>query len=189
MAEDRTYRHLPRVFLVLRIADRTILLNNHRPAAVAVAHAGGPSVVVGEERFGITHELKLAVALHSVDLAPCAHDPSVVGGNDDNLVDTLGGELLEVLDVWWDVVGLAAGREGTWNRDKDDLLVLELLGGIEGLGHAACGRVWVGDRCPSGVECQSLVISAFADTHLHPLELDVVRELIADFERRHLRLW
>lgn len=61
-----------------------------------------------------------------VGFAPGGHDPSVVGGNDDNLVDTLALELRDLVDEAGDVVDLAGGGEGTRDGDKDDLLALEL---------------------------------------------------------------
>ena len=66
------------------------------------------------------------VALDAKGLAPGAHDKSVVGGDDEDLVDAFGLELVDVLDEGRDVP-LSAGRgEGSGNGDDDDLLVLEL---------------------------------------------------------------
>lgn len=53
------------------------------------------------------------VAGHTVGLAPGAHDESIVVGKDGDLVDTLGAQLRELLDVLGDVVGRADGGEGT----------------------------------------------------------------------------
>jgi hypothetical protein len=47
----------------------------------------------------------------------------VVGGDEDNLVDALGLELVLVLDVGDDMLLLAGGREGAGDGDYDDLLV------------------------------------------------------------------
>lgn len=48
-----------------------------------------------------------------VDLAPSVHDPSVVGGDDGDEIHPLGLQVIKLLDVRWEVVGLAAGGEGT----------------------------------------------------------------------------
>lgn len=124
-----TYGDLARVGLVLSVRDGAVLLDDHSPAAVAVAHAGSPAVVLGEEGLGVGEEVlphvstvvrktsgptynRLARSL--VHLAPCVHDPGIVGSNDDNKVDTLGLELIQLLNVGGEVVGLAAGSEGTY---------------------------------------------------------------------------
>lgn len=66
--------------------------------------------------------------MDTVGLGPTAHDKGIVVGNNDNIVNTLGLDLVDVLKVRWDV-GAAAGRgESAGNRDKDDLLVLEFCG-------------------------------------------------------------
>lgn len=61
-----------------------------------------------------------------VGLAPGGHDPGVVAGNDDDLVDALGLELGNLVDEAGDVVGGAGGGEGAGDGDEDDLFVLEL---------------------------------------------------------------
>ena len=133
--------------LVLSVADSAILLNNHSPAAVPVTHTSSPAVVLGERR--VAHEEGLAVLGAAVDLAPGVHDEGVVGGNDDDLVDALGGQLLLVLKVGRDVHGLAAGGESAGDGDEDDLLAGELLAGVVGLGKAAGGGGGVGDGGPA----------------------------------------
>ena len=54
------------------------------------------------------------VAGDTVGLAPCAHDVGIVVGQNSDLVNTLGAELRELLDVLGDVVGGADGGESTW---------------------------------------------------------------------------
>jgi hypothetical protein len=44
------------VWLVLSVGDLAVLVDNHGPATVAIAHASGPTVVLGEERFGVAEE-------------------------------------------------------------------------------------------------------------------------------------
>jgi hypothetical protein len=61
----------------------------------------------------------------TVGLGPTAHDKGIVVGNDDNIVNTLGLELVDVLKIRWDVGGTAGRGESARHRDKDDLLVLE----------------------------------------------------------------
>ena len=119
---------LARVSLLLRIADSAILLDNHRPAAIAVAHAGGPTVVLGELADGVG-EHEDVVARDVVDLAPGAHDPGVVGGDDGDLVYAFGLELVDLLDVRGQVVGLAAGGEGACRRE----------GSVSGDERVVCG--------------------------------------------------
>lgn len=67
---------------------------------------------------------------HSVHLAPCAHNKGIVESKNSNNIHTLLLQLGEVLDVSGNVVGGASGGKGTRNREKDDLLIRPLLGGI-----------------------------------------------------------
>lgn len=83
------------------------------------------------------------IILHPVGLAPSRHDPRIIVGNHNNLVDALRLELLLVLDEGGDVGDGAGGREGARHRDEDDLLVLELGGGVVLLGDAARGDLAV----------------------------------------------
>jgi len=133
--------------LVLRVANSAILLHNHGPPAVPVTHTGGPAVVLGEGR--VAHEEHLAVLGAAVDLAPGVHDEGVVGGDDNDEVDALGGELLLVLQVRRDVHGLAAGGEGARDGDQHHLLASKFLGGVVRLRQAASGRTRVGDWGPA----------------------------------------
>ena len=172
--------------LVLSVADSAILLNNHSPATVAVTHTSSPAVVLGERR--VAHEEGLAVLGAAVDLAPGVHDERVVGGDDDDLVDALGGQLLLVLQVGRDVNGLAAGGEGARDGDEHDLLAGELLAGVVGLGKAAGGGGGVGDGGPAvggvvSAECIALCCSWMDACCL--LELDVRGELVASLDGSH----
>ena len=107
------------------------------------------------ELLGVGQEQDV-VALDLVDLAPGVHDPGIVVGNDGDVVDALALELLKLGDVGRQVVGLAAGSEGTGDRDNDDLLALPLLGGIVLLGTTALGGVGVEDGNPAGGCCQPI---------------------------------
>lgn len=75
-----------------------------------------------EKKIKKTHD---EVVLGVVGLAPGRHDEGIVGGNHNNLLDTLGLEGLNVLDEAGQVVGLACGCESARDGDKDNLLVLE----------------------------------------------------------------
>ena len=66
------------------------------------------------------------VVLDAVGLAPGTHDPVIVAGDEDDLVDALGLELVLVLDVRDDVLLLARRGEGAGDGDDDDLLLLAL---------------------------------------------------------------
>jgi hypothetical protein len=143
----QTYLNILGRGLVLSVADGAILLNDHSPPAVPVAHARVPAVVLGERR--VAHEEGLAVLGAAVDLAPGVHDEGVVGSDDDNLVDALGSELLLILEVGRDVHGLAAGSESAGDGDEHDLLAGELLARVVRLGEAAGGRAGVGDGGPA----------------------------------------
>jgi hypothetical protein len=143
----QTYLNILRRSLILSIANSAILLNNHSPTTVPVAHTSSPAMVLGERR--VAHEKSLAVLGAAVDLAPSVHDERVVGCDDDDLVDTLGRELLLVLEVGRDVHGLAAGGESAGDGDEDDLLAGELFAGVVGLRKAAGGRAGVGDGGPA----------------------------------------
>lgn len=66
--------------------------------------------------------------MDTIGLGPTAHDKGIVVGNNDNIVNTLGLKLIDVLEVRWDVGGTAGRGESTRNGDKDDLLVLEFCG-------------------------------------------------------------
>ena len=105
------------------------------------------ALAASNAEMGDTHEV---LSRHLVDLAPSAHDPAVIERDDGDDVDALTLQLLDVLNVRRQVVGLAARREGARDGDEHDLLALPLLGGVVLLRHAAGGWVVVGDRCPSG---------------------------------------
>lgn len=89
------------------------------------------------------------ITLDAIDLAPGVHNPAVVGGNDGNDINTLVGKGLAVLDVRWQVVGLAARGESTRDREEDNLLACPFLAGIVFLGTTASSWVSIGDGCPS----------------------------------------
>lgn len=62
----------------------------------------------------------------TISLGPTVHDKCVVDSNDDDLVNALGLDLVNVLDVRRNVRGTASRSESTGDRDEDDLLALEL---------------------------------------------------------------
>lgn len=92
------------------------MIEYHGPTTIAVAHAGRPAVLLAEECLGVAQEEDI-VTLDAIDLAPRVHDPGVVGRNCGHDIDALVAELAALLDVGREVVGLAAGCEGTWNTN------------------------------------------------------------------------
>lgn len=124
------------------------MVEDHRPATVAVAHTRRPTVLLGEEGLGVAEEKDLVV-LDAVDLTPSVHDPAVVACNGSNDINTLLLELLGLCDVGWQMVCLATWGEGTGNGEEDDLLVRPFLASIVYLGTAAGSWVAVGDGRPS----------------------------------------
>ena len=146
-------------------------------------------MVLRERR--VAHEKSLAVLGAAVDLAPSVHDERVVGSDDDDLVDALGGQLVLVLQVGRDVHGLAARGESAGDGDEDDLLAGEFLAGIVGLREAAGGGGGVGDGgpavgggCVSCVLCFVVLMVGWMDAGCL-LELDVRRELVASLDGSH----
>jgi len=114
---------IPRALLVLGIRDGTVLLNNHSPTTVAVAHASVPTVLLAEEGLGVGQQDNFVIGRDLVDLAPGAHDEGVVGRDHGDLVDALLLQVADLLDVWGQVIGLAAGGESACD------MVLGLLRG------------------------------------------------------------
>lgn len=98
--------------------------------ALGPANALAEAVVTGEDD---------EVVLDVVGLAPGRHDPGVVESNDDDLVDTLGLELVLLLDVRGQVGDLAGGGEGTRDSDQNDLFVLELCEGASAIDFCKFG--------------------------------------------------
>ncbi|KAI6983443.1 hypothetical protein KC321_g24 [Hortaea werneckii] len=141
------------------------LLKNCAEPCQPMSHLGTVMPPIQTYRLAIAHELELAVRLHAINLAPGAHHKGIVGCNDHHHVHTLVRDLVQVLNVRWDVEGLAAGREGAWNRHNHHLLALELFGCLEGGRHRAGLGIVVLDR---GVG-----------------EDYALGELVAGFERRH----
>jgi hypothetical protein len=100
------------------------------------ADAGGElGIVVGHEELGKLVSYLLARGIpktynsvigDTVGLGPTVHDKGIVDSNDDDLVNALGLDLVNVLDVRRNVRATASGSESTGDGDKDDLLVLEL---------------------------------------------------------------
>jgi hypothetical protein len=65
------------------------------------------------------------IALDLVDFAPSIHNPTVIGSNDSDDIDTFALELVDLLNVWWEVESLAAGCESTWSNPSADVTVYE----------------------------------------------------------------
>ena len=113
---DRRNLNILKLSLILSIADRAILLDNHSPATSAVALVGAslPAVVLGEESLAVGEHEEVLALWDAIDLAPSVEDKFVVVGDEGDNVDALGLEFLELLDVRRKVVGGAAGGESTW---------------------------------------------------------------------------
>lgn len=88
-----------------------------------------------------------------VGLAPGGHDPGVVEGDEDNLVDALGLERIGVLDVGGNMGHLAGRGESTGNGDQDDLLVLELYS--QTTPSAACFSISSSSPCLSETQLRT----------------------------------
>ena len=71
-------------------------------------------MVLGEEGLVIGEHEEVIAFGDAIDLAPSVEDKLVVVGDEGDNVDTLGLELVELLDVGREVVGGAAGGESTW---------------------------------------------------------------------------
>jgi hypothetical protein len=78
----RSYRNLAGALLVLSIDDLAILIEDHGPATVAVAHTSVPSVFLGEEGLGVAEEelhivntliTNLCIVYNSQDHLPSHH--------------------------------------------------------------------------------------------------------------------
>lgn len=64
----KTYRDLSSILLYIGNADGSISLNDHDPSAISIAHARAPTVILGEEGFGVAHEQHFGILLGSIDL-------------------------------------------------------------------------------------------------------------------------
>lgn len=67
------------------------------------------------------------IILDTVGLAPSAHHEGVIVGDNDDLVDALGLELVLLLEKCGHVLLGASRRERSGNGDDNNLLVLELF--------------------------------------------------------------
>jgi hypothetical protein len=182
------------------------VVEDHSPAAVAVAHACRPAVLLGEESLGVAQEQDF-IALDAVDLAPGIHDPAVVGRNGRDNVDALLAELGAVLDVGRKVVGLASmvaasvvvvrgvhgqcrlpRSEGARDGEENDLLVGPFLAGIVFLRTTAGSWVIISNWRPpklSQSDLCNVVLELGGGGVANVLELDALGQRITDFERCH----
>lgn len=128
---------------------------------------------------------------NGVGLAPARHDEGVVVGEEDDLVNALGLELVLVLDVRRQVGSGAGGGEGAGDSDYDDLLVGELCCETSLVPRSSrCGwqRMGMGRRTSRGV----VVLGDTADLEALDLgregdvgEGDPLRESVSGLELRH----
>lgn len=61
------------------------------------------------------------VTRYPVYFTPGVHNPRIVASNHSHNIYALGFELLELLDIWRDVVGLASGSESAYEQLPDQL--------------------------------------------------------------------
>lgn len=100
--------------LVLGISHLAIL-DNSSPAAIAVSRSG-PANLVGKLGLKIAGEQDKSIVLVvccCVYLLPATHDESIVRSDDNEIVDTLGFQLRDLVSVARDVSCRAGGREST----------------------------------------------------------------------------
>jgi hypothetical protein len=129
------------------------------------------------------------VILNAIGLAPSIHDPCVVERNDSNGVDPFALELLELVNVGWNVVGLAGWGESAGNCHNDDLLVRPLYTDVS---RSSGSRDELYDRWLFTFACV-IVCGYPASRDIGILwgvrdvgEGNSIRELVANFKLRHL---
>lgn len=96
------------------------MINDH---CIATSAATLSPAEPGRELAILVGKKEEAVVVDAVSLSPGGHDEWVVAGDDGNDVDALSLQLVELLDVVWDVLGGAGWGEGAWEGEEDDLLV------------------------------------------------------------------
>lgn len=122
--------------LITRGIGDLAVVDNHGETTSSLAQV--PADAGGELGVVVGHEENLVIG-DAISLGPTVHDKCVVDSNDDDLVNALGLDLLNVLDVRRNVRGTASRSESTGDRDEDDLLALELLAGVV-VGGSTTGR-------------------------------------------------
>lgn len=125
----KTYRDLSSILLYIGNADGSISLNDHDPSAISIAHARAPTVILGEEGFGVAHEQHFGILLGAIDLhaqetkrgfflsaqfgrveemmmhypsylSPSTHDPRIIRCNNHYQIHALALQLLDLLEIW-----------------------------------------------------------------------------------------
>lgn len=128
-----------------------------------------------------------------VGLAPAGHDVGVVVGEEDDLVDALGLELVALSDVAGKVGGGAGRSEGAGEGDDDDLLVLELCARKSASHGSMAWRREGGGKREERLTLGGIVLDGdTADLEVGGLGLvgdvlegDALGELLADLDRSH----
>ncbi|KAH3681058.1 hypothetical protein WICPIJ_007972 [Wickerhamomyces pijperi] len=72
---------------------------------------------LNEFSLWISEESNLIGTFNSI--RPSLEDKWIVDTNNEDLINTLGLELVNQLDVAWDVGGRTSWGEGTWNTNND----------------------------------------------------------------------
>src|SRR6185369_14897935 len=146
----------PRTRLDEHLLDLAVV-DDQRKALRALAHAEAARVELETERprelaVPVRHHPNLAVRLLTVP--PRAHDERVVDGHAHDLVHALAFDLRRTLDEAWQVLHRAGRRKRPRHREHDDLLPFEEIT----------------DR------------NVLRPLLAHFLQLDVRRQLVADFD-------
>jgi hypothetical protein len=150
--------------LIIGGVNDLAVVDNHGETTSSLAQV--PADAGGELGIVVGHEENLVIG-DTVGLGPTVHDKCVVDSNDDDLVNALGLNLVNVLDVGRNVRATASRSESTRDGDNDDLLVLELVTGVV-VSRSAAGREFSDLR--SGLDVA---------------EEDTFGEVGADLEFRH----
>lgn len=150
--------------LIIGGVDDSAVVDNHGETASSLAQI--PADAGGELGIVVGHEENLVIC-NAIGLGPTMHDKCVVDSNDDDLINALGLDLVNVLDVGRNVRSTASRSESTGDGDNNDLLTLELLTGVV-VGGSAAGREFSDLR--SGLDVA---------------EEDTFGEVGADLEFRH----
>jgi hypothetical protein len=95
-------------------------------------------IVIGHEELrelAVYFKLRIfrtcnSVISNTVGLGPTMHNEGIVDSNYDDLVNALGLDLINVLDVRRNMRATTGGGESTRDGDKDNLLVLELCSSV-----------------------------------------------------------
>lgn len=125
--------------LLVNVSNLTVVDNNGvssgSDAKAQVGEIEGLANGLGES--SVTIGSKDDLVLGTKSLAPSSLDKSVVGRNNNDLVNALSLQLGKLLEVWRNVVLSAGGSESTGDGNNDNLLGGKFLVSIVGSGDTA----------------------------------------------------